>query len=62
MFNFQAARLMHRHDDKWVEMSPDADRSVDAFDPERKLAHGARLYRCKGCDEEIQVEMPDNFG
>jgi len=62
VLNFQAARLMHRHDDEWVEMSPVADRSADSLDPERRLTHATRLYRCKGCDEEIQVEEPDNFG
>lgn len=53
---------MHRHDDQWVEMSSISDRSADALDPERKLAHATRVYRCDGCDDEIQVELPDNFG
>ena len=55
MLNFQAARLMHRHDKEWVEMSPDDDRSSDAIETERRLAHGAVVYRCVSCDEEIQV-------
>lgn len=62
MLNFQAARLMHRHDDEWVEMSQVGDRSADSLDPERRLAHRVRLFRCKSCDEEIQVEEADSFG
>jgi hypothetical protein len=62
VLNFQAARLMHRHDDEWVEMSPVGDRSADALDPERQLTHATRLYRCESCDEEVQVELPDSFG
>jgi hypothetical protein len=56
VLNFQAARLMHRHDEEWVEMSPVADHSADSHDPERRLVHGAQVYRCPGCDEEIQFE------
>ena len=56
MLNFQAMRLMHRHDDKWVEMSPVAEQSADALDPERRLVHAARVYRCDTCDEEVRVE------
>ena len=59
VLNFQAARLMHRHDDEWVEMSPVAG-------PLRRLPRpratarptAPSLYRCEGCDEEIQVEPP----
>jgi hypothetical protein len=58
VLNFQAARLMHRHDKKWVEMRPVEDLSPDSFDPERRLVHGAQVYRCAGCNEEIQVEAP----
>ena len=59
MLNFQAARLMHRHDKEWVEMSPVAAHSPDALDPERRLMQGATVYRCDGCDDEIQVAMPE---
>jgi len=62
VLNFQSSRLMHRHDDEWVEMSPAAEHSADSFDPERQLVQGARVYRCKGCDEEISVEAPDSSG
>ena len=56
MLNFQAARLLHRHDDEWVEMAPVPEHSADALDAERRLVHGARVYRCETCDEEIAVE------
>ena len=59
MLNFQAARLMHRHEDKWVEMSPVAEQSADSLDPERRLVHAARVYRCDTCDEEVLVELPE---
>jgi hypothetical protein len=62
VLNFQAARLMHRHDKEWVEMSPVADHSADALDPERRLVHGARVYRCESCDEEIRLEPPEGPG
>jgi hypothetical protein len=60
VLNFQAARLMHRHDKEWVEMTPvAAPHSPDALDPERRLLHGGQVYRCVGCDDEIQVAMPE---
>ncbi len=54
VLNLDMARLMHRHGDEWVEMSPVADHSPDARDPERRLLQGVQVYRCKGCDEEMQ--------
>ena len=62
VFNIDVARLMHRHGDEWVEMSPVADRSPDPRDPERKLLAGQRAYRCDACDEEIQVTTEDPAG
>lgn len=63
MLNFQAARLMHRHDDEWVEMSPvAAPHSPEPLDPERRLLHGAKVYRCDSCDDEIQVAVPEDPG
>ena len=59
MFNIDVARVMHRHGDEWAEMSPVADHSPDARDPERRLIAGARVYRCGGCDEEVQVTPPE---
>jgi hypothetical protein len=62
VFNIDVARLMHRHGDEWVEMSPVADRSPDSRDPERKLLAGERAYRCKECDEEISIRQPEPEG
>ncbi len=62
MFNIEMARLMHRHGDEWVEMSPVADHSPDARDPERRLLHGERAYRCHECDEEVMLKLPDPAG
>lgn len=59
MLSFQAAQILHRHGNEWVELSPVADHSPDPRDPERQLVHGAQVYRCKGCDEEIQVRPPE---
>lgn len=55
MLNFQAARILHRHENEWVELTPVADRSPDPHDPERRLVHGAQVFRCSGCAEEFQI-------
>lgn len=57
MFNLDMDRLMHRHGDEWMEMHPVAPHSPDELDPERQLLKGKRVYRCIGCDEEMQI-MP----
>ena len=62
MFNIDVARLMHRHGDEWVEMSPVADRSPDSHDIERKLLAGERAYRCDSCDEEVALMLPEPAG
>jgi hypothetical protein len=63
VFNIETARLMHQHGDgEWVEMSPVADHSPDARDPERRLLHGERAYRCKACDELVSIRLPDPAG
>lgn len=61
MLNLDLARLMHKHGDDWVAMNPVADHSPDARDPERRLLRNVQVYRCEGCDEEIQfhpAEVP----
>jgi hypothetical protein len=62
VINIDIARLMHRHGDEWVEMSPVADHSPDARDPERRLLAGERAYRCDACDEEVKIMPPDPAG
>ena len=56
---FELARLEHAHGDEWHEMhdvTPEHDSAEE--DPERQWSHG-RIFRCKTCDEEIRVTMPD---
>jgi len=62
VLNLDMARLMHRHGDEWVEMTPVADHSPDARDPERRLLRGEQVFRCSGCDEEMQFKMTDSAG
>ena len=59
MLNFQAARLMHRHDKEWVEMSRVEEPSADSIDSERRLVHGAQVFRCVDCDEEIALSQSE---
>jgi hypothetical protein len=54
VLNLDMARLMHRHGDEWVELTPVDDHSPDGRDPERRLLRGERVYRCPDCDEEIR--------
>ena len=62
MLNIELARIMHRHGDEWVEMSPVADRTPDSHDPERMLLAGGHAYRCDSCDEEISIMLPEPAG
>jgi hypothetical protein len=58
VINFGNDRLMHRHGDQWVEMKPvSSSHSPDEQDPERRLIRGEQVYRCEGCDEEMQVVL-----
>jgi hypothetical protein len=55
-FDLDMERLMHRHGDDWIEMRPVGEpHSPDERDPERELGRGERIYRCVGCDVEMQV-------
>ena len=56
MLNFQAAQLMHRHDDTWVPMT-EVPHSPQDVDPERAMLHGEQvIFRCAECDEEVAVD------
>jgi len=59
VFNIDMDRIMHRHGDDWLEMTPAADHSPDARDPERRLLRGERVYRCTGCEEEMAFVPPE---
>jgi hypothetical protein len=62
VLNFETSRIMHRHGEDWVEMRAADAHSPDRRDPERELLHGARIFRCSACDEEIQVQVDDRAG
>jgi len=56
LFNFEMDRPMHRHGDEWVEMKPvGSQHTPDDHDPERQMIRGEQVYRCIGCDEEMQI-------
>ncbi|HEX3264611.1 MAG TPA: hypothetical protein VHR16_02995 [Candidatus Limnocylindrales bacterium] len=50
MLNDVSFRLMHRHGDDYVPM---VDHGAPEHDPEKSWLHGARIFRCKTCAEEI---------
>ncbi len=62
MLDFDLARVMHRHGDRWLEMVPAADHSPDARDPERRMLRGEQVYKCKGCDTEVTIMPGDEAG
>jgi hypothetical protein len=62
VINLDMARFMHRHGEDWVEMTPVADHSPDARDPERRLVRGERVFRCSGCDDEMRFVPRDGPG
>ncbi len=59
MIDFQAVQLLHRHDpDDPAPMEEVSRRRVAAADEEREWSHGARLFRCTKCNEEVLVGRP----
>jgi len=62
LLDLEKHRLMHRHGEEWAEMTPVAEHSPQARDPERRLLRGERVYRCSGCDEELRVSDPRPTG
>jgi hypothetical protein len=55
MLNEVSFRLMHRHGDEYVPMIEHG--AVD-HDPERAWLRGARIFRCKTCEEEVILVPP----
>ena len=56
MFDYQTVRLLHNHgDDDWIPMNESSVHDVAARDPERSWLHGARIFRCSKCDEQIAI-------
>ena len=48
-------RLLHRHGDRWDDISVMEHHDSAAHDPERSWLTGAKVYRCEACDEEFTV-------
>jgi hypothetical protein len=58
MWDYQTVKLLHRHaNDDWVPMT-ESEHDPAGRDPERAWLHGARLFRCTSCDEEIVITAP----
>ncbi len=63
MFDYQTVKLLHRHgDDDWIPMTEGSDHDAAAHDPERGWLHGARIFKCSRCDEQIAISPPDSTG
>ena len=61
MLHFETTKIMHRHGEDWAEMRPVDAHSPDAWDPERELLRGERLFRCSECDDEIQIKVVEEL-
>ncbi len=58
MFDYQTVKLLHRHSNEdWVPMT-ESEHDPASRDPERAWLHGARLFRCTSCDEEVVITAP----
>jgi hypothetical protein len=57
MLNDVSFRLMHRHGDK--EYVPMVEHTTADHDIERGWLRGARIFRCKTCEEEIILAPPN---
>jgi hypothetical protein len=56
MLNDVSFRLMHRHGgDDYVPM---VEHGAVDHDPERGWLRGARIFRCKTCEEEVILVPP----
>jgi hypothetical protein len=52
--------IEHRHSDgSWGSLEPErSHHDVADHDPERDWAEG-QVFRCKDCDEQFRVRLPD---
>jgi hypothetical protein len=58
MWDYQTVKLLHRHSNEdWVPMV-ESEHDPAGRDPERAWLHGARLYKCTSCDEQIVITAP----
>ena len=59
MIDFNNFRIMHPHGKDWAEMRPRDHHDASDHDPERAWEHGARIFKCATCDEEIRIVPRD---
>ena len=56
MLDFQAIRLLHRHENgQYAPMVERAEPSADTNDPERRWSKG-RIFACEMCADEVLVQ------
>jgi hypothetical protein len=60
VIQYEALRMIHRHGHDWAEMVPKDLDEVANHDIERSLLRGARIFRCRSCDEEVAVQIGDS--
>ena len=54
MFDYQTVKLLHLHgDDDYAPMAEESEHGSATHDPERSWLRGARIFKCKRCDETI---------
>jgi hypothetical protein len=53
-------KLMHRHGSGYEAMVEEREHDAADHDPERAWLHGARIFRCKSCEEEVVFVPPTN--
>jgi hypothetical protein len=59
MIDYTTFRLMHRHGNEYEPMDKREHGSAD-HDPERAWIRGARIFKCRTCDEEVVLVPPNN--
>ncbi|HEY8239701.1 MAG TPA: hypothetical protein VIF63_09720 [Candidatus Limnocylindrales bacterium] len=57
MLNEVSFRLMHRHGDDYEPM---VEHTSADHDPEKGWLRGARIFRCRSCEEEVVLVPPTN--
>ena len=59
MFHYETVRILHHHgDNDWVPMDQMPEHDSAAHDPERAWLRGARIFKCRTCDEQIAIADP----
>jgi hypothetical protein len=58
MFDYQTAKLMHRHGDERYPMTARSPHDPAELDLERRWLKGGTIFRCTRCNEEVVVFEP----